>query len=358
MIAPQDHTPTGLVGRFLHSARVSLFYSPLGTAMTLVYIVVLLSVVPRIIDWAFVDANFEGDSRSSCTGGGACWVFMKVYIGQLLYGQYPLSERWRIYVAGGALVGACALCIIKPHRAPWSPVIALSCGCVLAAVIFMLGGILGLRSVPVDDWGGLSLNFVIWVVTASGSIPLGIVLALGRRSKLPIVRLLSVAYIEVLRGVPLVTVLFAAAIMVPLFLPQGLDTPNLLRALISLTLFYAAYQAEVVRGGLQAVDKGQYEAAHALGLSYWRTMALVILPQALRAVLPGIVNTLIDILKDTSLVTIIGLADVLGIAKRASNDPVWLGLSAENYVFVGLVFFIMCYAMSAFGRRLEQKAQH
>ena len=225
----------------------------------------------------------------------------------------------------------------------------------LLAFWLLHGGFFGLEEVPTSRWGGLMLTLVIAAVGIAGALPLGILLALGRRSDLPAIRVLCVTFIEFWRGVPLITVLFMSSVMLPLFLPEGLSFDKLVRALIGVILFQSAYIAEVVRGGLQAIPKGQYEAAAAMGLGYWRMMGLVILPQALKLVIPGIVNTFIALFKDTSLVIIIGLFDLLNSIKQATSDPAWIGMATEGYVFAALVFWIFCFGMSRYSMRLERR---
>jgi len=221
--------------------------------------------------------------------------------------------------------------------------------------VLLAGGVLGIRAVDTNLWGGLMLDVLIASVTVAGSLPLGILLALGRRSQLPVLRSLSIAFIELWRGVPLLTVLFMSAVLVPLFLPQGVSVDRLLRAMAALILFNAAYMAEVVRGGLQGVPAEQDEAAASLGLSWWQTEAFVILPQALKIAVPGIVNTVVDLFKDTTLVTLIGLFDLLGAVDRATKDPAWLGFAKEGFVFTALVFFACCFALSSYGRSVERR---
>ena len=240
-------------------------------------------------------------------------------------------------------------------RQRWLWVLALLVLFPALASVLLWGGVLGLAYVDTEQWGGLMLDVIIAFVTVAGSLPLGILLALGRRSQLRIVRTLSVCYIELWRGVPLLTVLFMSAVMVPLFLPEGATFDRLLRAMAALVLFNAAYMAEVVRGGLQGVDHGQEEAAYSLGLRWTSVQLLVVLPQALRIVVPGIINTVVDLFKDTTLVTIIGLFDLLGAVEQALKDPAWLGFAKEGYVFSALVFFVCCYAMSAYGRSVERR---
>jgi general L-amino acid transport system permease protein len=223
------------------------------------------------------------------------------------------------------------------------------------AGVLLVGGVPGLPYVDTSQWGGLMLDVIVSFVTVAGALPLGILLALGRRSQLRVIRTLSIGFIELWRGVPLLTVLFMSAVMVPLFLPGGVSVDRLIRAMVAFTLFNAAYMAETVRGGLQGVPEGQEEAAYSLGLSWWQVQAFVTLPQALRNVVPGIVNNIVDLFKDTSLVTIIGLVDLLGAANQALKDPAWLGLAKEGYVFTAVLFFACCFAMSSYGRSVERR---
>jgi general L-amino acid transport system permease protein len=225
----------------------------------------------------------------------------------------------------------------------------------LLAGVLLVGGVPGLPYVDTSQWGGLMLDVIVSFVTVAGALPLGILLALGRRSQLRVVRTLSIGFIELFRGVPLLTVLFMSAVMVPLFLPQGVSVDRLIRAMVAFTLFNAAYMAETVRGGLQGVPEGQEEAAYSLGLSWWQVQAFVTLPQALRHVVPGIVNNVVDLFKDTSLITIIGLVDLLGAANQALKDPAWLGLAKEGYAFTAVMFFACCFAMSSYGRSVERR---
>jgi len=499
---PPPKSEIGVYGWLYHN----LASTPANMAMTLVGLWLLYLLIPPVIAWAFIDADWTGDSREDCSRAGACWVFIKVWLKQLMYGRYPNQELWRINTAylilgagivsllipgfrkkhwvgafllfvypviahmlfvGGnvlhtvpkwlafyAIIGG-AMVLFNPrfrarewmrwYRRVVFPVVALA----LAAFIFFgdtgasarfdagsgagnvdagadtitvpghvfhqgeevvyssHGGnvVAGLeegdsyRVIVVDErtvklaaseedaqagvavnlrdaglgeghsltlvpawplietplWGGLYLTLVIGVVGIVGSLPVGIVLALGRRSEMPIVRSLSIAFIELWRGVPLITVLFMASVMFPLFFPEGVTFDKLARALLGVMLFASAYMAEVVRGGLQAIPKGQFEAAAALGLSYWKSMGLVIMPQALKMTIPGIVNTFIGLFKDTTLVLIIGLFDFLGMAQLAGTNPDWLGFAVEGYVFTAFGFWIFCFGMSRYSQYLERK---
>jgi general L-amino acid transport system permease protein len=239
------------------------------------------------------------------------------------------------------------------HRGIW--VLLLVTLFPLLAGLLLVGGAAGLPFVDTSLWGGLMLDVVICFVTVAGALPLGVLLAFGRRSRSPIVRRLSVAFIELWRGVPLLTVLFMSAVLVPFFMPQGVTLDRLVRAMAALVLFNSAYMAEVVRGGLQSVARGQEEAGNALGLRPWQVQAYVILPQALRTITPGIINTVVDLFKDITLVTIIGLSDLLGAVGQALKDPAWLGFATEGYAFSAIVFFVCCFAMSAYGRSVERR---
>ena len=335
--------------------RANMFSSWLNTLLTLFAFYLIYLVVPPILSWAVIDANWVGTERADCTKEGACWVFIQQRFGQFMYGYYPADLRWRVDLTVWlAVIGVAPLFI---SRFPRKAIYGLSFLVVYPILAYTLlhGGWLGLSTVATSQWGGLMLTLVIATVGIAGALPLGIVLALGRRSNMPAIRVVCVTFIEFWRGVPLITVLFMSSVMLPLFLPEGMNFDKLLRALIGVILFQSAYVAEVVRGGLQAIPKGQYEAAAAMGLGYWRMMGLVILPQALKLVIPGIVNTFIALFKDTSLVIIIGLFDFLNSIKRATNDPAWLGMSTEGYVFAALVYWLFCFAMSRYSLRLERQ---
>ncbi len=333
--------------------RRNLLSSPLQILWTLLAVGMILWVFPPILRWAFIDASWSGETRQDCTGDGACWVFIKVRLAQFIYGFYPEAERWRVNVTFLLLCGLGAPLLFPrfPKRL-WIGAVLLLVYPMVGALL-LNGGVSGLPRVETSLWGGLMLTLVIAGVGIVASFPMGVVLALGRRSAMPVIRALCIAFIELVRGVPLITILFMASVMLPMFLPEGVNFDKLLRALVGVALFAAAYMAEVVRGGLQAIPRGQYEAAQALGLGYWKMMGLIILPQALRIVIPGIVNTFIGLFKDTTLVLIIGLFDLLGIVQAATSDPNWLGYTKESYVFAGLVFWVFCFGMSRFSVVLE-----
>jgi general L-amino acid transport system permease protein len=348
---PPPASTVGAVGWL----RSNLFSSPFNVFLTFVALYLIYITVPPVIQWAFIDADWIGDKREDCSREGACWVFIRVWFKQLMYGRYPDAELWRINTAYVILVVAFIPLFVP--RFPWKHWVGafLLVGYPIIAYVLFVGDTMGLEWVETPLWGGLFLTLVIAIVGIVSSLPVGIVLALGRRSDMPIVRAICVAFIELWRGVPLITVLFMASVMFPLFMPEGMVFDKLLRALIGVALFSSAYMAEVVRGGLQAIPRGQYEAAQALGLSFWKMMGLIVLPQALKLVIPGIVNTFIGLFKDTTLVSIIGLFDLLGMVQLAGTNPHWLGFAIEGYVFAGFGFWIFCFGMSRYSQHLEKK---
>ena len=348
---PPPRLSVGVIGWL----RSNLFSNWFNTLLTLLAIYLVWLIVPPLLQWAVFQADWTGTTRADCTSEGACWVFIKQRFDQFMYGFYPEELRWRVDLTVWLVViGAAPLFVpMMPRKALYGLVFLVAYP--LLAFWLLHGGFLGLSEVETSQWGGLMLTLVIAAVGIAGALPLGILLALGRRSDLPAIRVLCVTFIEFWRGVPLITVLFMSSVMLPLFLPEGMHFYKLMRALIGVILFQSAYIAEVVRGGLQAIPKGQYEAAAAMGLGYWRMMGLVILPQALKLVIPGIVNTFISLFKDTSLVIIIGLFDLLNSIKQATTDPAWLGMATEGYVFAALVFWIFCFGMSRYSMRLERK---
>jgi general L-amino acid transport system permease protein len=336
-------------------ARRNLFSSPSNTALTVIVLVFAWLIVPPFVDWMVTGATLWGTSKSDCTGDGACWTFVRLRLHTFIWGHYPEPELWRLALATGLLVTFVTPVMREGTRRRGLYVLALLTIFPLLAGILLVGGVPGLPFVDTSLWGGLMLDVIISFVTVAGALPLGILLALGRRSELPVIRILSIGFIELWRGVPLLTVLFMSAVMVPLFLPHGVSIDRLIRAMVAFTLFNAAYMAETVRGGLQGVPLGQEEAAYSVGLNWWKVQVFIVLPQALRIVVPGIVNNIVDLFKDTSLVTIIGLIDLLGAVEQSLKDPAWLGFAKEGYVFTALLFFVCCFAMASYGRRFERR---
>ncbi len=339
--------------------RDNLFSSPFNIILTLLAVWFLWLIVPPIINWMFIESIWTAENRNDCWAqmsepeAGACWAFIQQRLNLFGYGFYPEAERWRVNLAFIMLVLA-ILAVL------WDGMPYRKYGLWYAAAFpfiagWLLVGGFGLTPVPTNEFGGIMLTFIIGVTGISFSLPIGVALALGRTSTMPAVRVLSVIFIEFIRGVPLIALLFVASTMLNYFLPPGTTFDLLMRVLIMVTLFSAAYIAEVVRGGLQAISRGQYEAADAMGLTYWKAQRLIILPQALKISIPGIVNTFIGLYKDTTLVLIIGMLDPLGIGRAALADAEWAGLGREVYLFIALFFFICCFGMSRYSLYLEKK---
>ena len=339
----------------IHWIKTNLFGSVLNTVLTLLAAYFLFKAIPFIVHWMFVDAAYSGESREDCrkVAGGACWAFIGNRFQLFVYGFYPAPERWRVDLSFGLLILALVPVLYDGTPRRGKALIYTALYPFIAA--WLLVGGFGLTKVPTDQFGGLMLNVVIGVTGIAFSLPIGVLLALGRQSHLPIMRILCVSFIEFIRGVPLITILFMAAVMLSYFVPPGTNFDLLMRMLIMVTLFASGYMAEVVRGGLQAIPKGQYEAAESMGLTYWKTMNLIVLPQALKISIPGIVNTFIALYKDTTLVIVIGRLDILGIGNSSLADTKWQGLSTEVYVFVAIFFFLSCFSMSRYSLWLEKK---
>ncbi|MET2827511.1 amino acid ABC transporter permease [Mesorhizobium shangrilense] len=349
-------------------ARKNLFASTGDTVLTIVGILLVALFLPPLLDWAFVQAQWTGNDRTFCAtvaqGGiqpngwsGACWAFVNTKFPQFLFGRYTVEERWR-----PILVAILFVALLVPMLMPKVPrkglnAIVLFFVFPIVAFILLVGGMFGLPHVETSLWGGLLVTLTISFVGIAVSLPFGIVLALGRRSRMPVVKTLCVVFIETVRGVPLITVLFMATIMLPYFLPPGVNFDKFLRALVGVALFSSAYMAEVVRGGLQAIPKGQYEGADSLGFGYWQKMGLIVLPQALKLVIPGIVNTFIGMFKDTSLVYIIGMFDLLGVVRQNFSDPAWASPQTpiSGLVFAAFIFWLFCFGMSRYSMFTERR---
>jgi general L-amino acid transport system permease protein len=322
----------------------NLFNSRLNTVISVVLLLALAWIVPKLLSWALFDAVFARDAAACRNAHGACWGFVAEKIRLMTFGTYPFDQHWRPLVAMTLLLGL----IGAAMKTSWwgrGLVLAWLAGVPLIWLL-MRGG---------EKWGGLPLTLILSANGIIFSFPLAVMLALGRRSELPAIKALSIGFIEIVRGVPLITVLFMASLMIPLFLPEGMTIGKVLRAQIGFILFAAAYEAEVIRGGLQAIPKGQAEAADALGLSYWHKTGFIVLPQALKLVIPPMVNTFIGFFKDTSLVIIISLFDFLGAVRLAASDVEWRPFYVEGLVFAGMVYFVFCYTMATYARKLEQR---
>jgi general L-amino acid transport system permease protein len=350
--------------------RKNLLATPLDALMSVLALLFVVLYFPPVLRWLFVDAQWTGTDRTFCTttvqGGiqpdgwsGACWAFVGAKFQQFMVGRYPVEERWRVL-----LTMVIFLALLVPMAMPKLPRKGLNALLLFAvfpiiAYFLIAGGHFGLPFVETPLWGGLLVTLVISFVGIAVSLPFGILLALGRRSNMPIIKMFSVIFIEVVRGVPLVTVLFMASVMLPLFLPPGVSFDKLMRALIGVALFSSAYMAEVVRGGLQAIPKGQSEGADSLGLSFWQKMWLIVMPQALKLVIPSIVNSFISLFKDTSLVYIIGMFDLLGIVRQNFSDATWASPSTPKtgLIFAAFIFWVFCFSMSRYSQFMERRLE-
>jgi len=357
---PPPERARGIIGWM----RENLFSSPINIALTLASLWLLYAIVPPLLNFLIFDAVWVGTDRSACIASperphvGACWAFIRERINFFIYGFYPANERWRVNVF--FILLAIGIFWMLKRGLPYKKFGAIYFFILLPilSLMFLLGfPPLGLSYVATSLWGGILVTVVVSAVGIVFSLPLGIILALGRRSKMPVVRLFSVIFIEFVRGVPLITVLFMASVMLPLFVPESWSPDKLLRALIGVALFAAAYMAEVVRAGLQGIPRGQYEGAEALGLSYWKMMGLIILPQALRITIPNIVNSNIALFKDTTLVFIVGIFDFLRTIEVSRIDPKWATpvTSTTGYAFAAIFYFVCCWMMSQYARGVERR---
>ncbi|MDA9606252.1 amino acid ABC transporter permease [Candidatus Pelagibacter sp.] len=345
--------------KFLDSLNKNINTNNFNAVLSTSIILLVIFAFPPLLNWLIFDANIAGDTKEACTGGGACWVYIKVWFNRFMYGMYPNAEQWRINVTFIAVLAFMAAGFFVPAR--FRNYLSFYYTILLPIISFILiyyiisGGSFGLVWVETGAWGGLSLTFMVSFFSLIFCFPLGMMLALGRRSDLPVVKYSSLSFIEFWRGVPLITVLFMSAVMFPMFLPDGTYVDKLIRVVVAITLFEAAYTAEVIRGGLQALPRGQYDAAKSLGMGYWKLHIFVILPQALKLVIPGIANTFLALIKDTPLIFVVGLLEVVGMLNLAKTNPKWLGFSMEGYVFAGIIFWIICYSMSKYSQKLELK---
>jgi general L-amino acid transport system permease protein len=344
---------------FIHLININTNNNNFNGFLTLCILFLILSATPAILNWFIIEANFSGNTKDACTGDGACWTYVKVWIKRFAYGMYPNEEHWRINVSfilviTLGLLGNFARGSLRKYITLYYvliyPIIAF-----LVIYYLISGGSFNLVWVETGAWGGLSLTFIVSFFCLIFCFPVGMLLALGRRSILPVLKFFSIGFIEFWRGVPLITVLFMSAVMFPLFLPEGVFVDKLVMVIIAISLFEAAYVAEVIRGGLQALPRGQYDAAKSLGMGYWTMHIFVILPQALKLVIPGIANTFLALVKDTPLIFVVGLLEIVGMLNMAKTNPKWLGFAMEGYIFAGIIFWIICYSMSKYSQKLELK---
>lgn len=342
-------TSVGVIGWI----KGNLFNGWLNSVITIVTLYFFWKIVPPFIRWAFIDSLWVSTGAQCHEAGGACWSIIPANIRFIIFGFFPYESQWRPLIAMILLVG---LLYYSQNRDHWKKPLAYAWIIGLFIMgLFMKGGLFGLAPVESSQWGGLPLTLLLSVFGLAAAYPLGVVLALGRQSRLPAIKTVCIVYIELIRGVPLITLLFMSSVVFPLFLPEGVTINKILRAQVAIIMFTAAYIAEVVRGGLQGMSKGQYEAAESIGLNYYQTMRLVILPQALKIVIPPTVSILISAFKDTSLVVIIALYDLLKTTQSVLSNPEWMGFSIEAYIFVAILYFLGCFSMSNYSRKLEKE---
>lgn len=335
--------------------RSNLFSNPLNAVFSVLFLIVLSWALYKLVSWGIWNAvtAANADMCQAARGIGACWGVINEKARFIVLGRYPQLEHWRPVIATLALLG---LVIASCSRFFWKPWLVLLWIAVLALFFtLMSGGVLGLTKVPTDQWGGLPLTIMLTVISMTLAFPIAVAVALGRRSNMPAIRSLCVVYVELVRGVPLISVLFMASFMLPLFMPAGKSPDVLIRVIVGITLFAAAYMAEIVRGGLQALPKGQTEAAASLGLGYWQAQIKIVLPQALGTVVPSIMNNFISLFKDTSLVTIVSLYELTGALTLAiGSDPDWRPFKIEAYIFIAAIYFTCCFAMSRYSLWIEK----
>ena len=330
------------------------FFGGVGNALiTFGLLWVLFETVPNLVRWAFLNAVWYTPNAEVChAAAGACWAIVPEKYRVMLFGTFPYEEHWRGVIVIAIILG---LSVVSTIRRLWSYWLFAAWVAAMAVVfVLMLGGVFGLRPIETHEWGGLPLTLIMFVGTVVGGLPAGVMLALGRRSTMPVIRALCVGFIEIVRGLPLVTILFMASLMFPLFLPEGMTIDKFMRAQIAMAIFFAAYAAEVVRGGLQAIPRGQYEAADTIGLNYWQKTTRIVLPQVMRIVLPSMMNEIIRAFKNTTFIGIIGLFDVLRATSTAIQDPTWVRYSIEAYLSIFVLYFVLCFAMSKYSERVER----
>lgn len=334
-------------------AKNNLFNGWFNSVLTIVTLFFLWKIVPPLFRWAFIDSVWHTSGQGCRESAGACWSIIPTNFRFIIFGFFPYEQQWRPLLAMFILFG---LFFYSRDRNHWKKPLGYAWIVGLFTMgLLMKGGLFGLTSVESTQWGGLPLTLLLSVFGLTAAYPLGVILALGRQSKMHGVKWLCVLYIELIRGVPLISLLFMSSIIFPLFLPEGITINNILRAQVAIILFTAAYIAEVVRGGLQGMSRGQYEAAESMGLNYYQTMRLVILPQALKIVIPPTVSILISAFKDTSLVVIIALWDLLKTTQSVLSNPEWMGFSREAYIFIAIFYFLGCFSMSNYSRKLERE---
>ena len=352
--APRLKAPPAERIGVLRWLRQNLFSNIPNTILTVAAVGFLYLTLPDLIDWGLINSVWSTDDPGVCRKAtGACWAVIGEKHRVILFGTYPYDEQWRATLCVVIIIAMAAASAFRKLWSWWLGVAWLIA--VAACFALMLGGVFGLSEIKTSQWGGLPLTMIFFVGTVVGGLPMAVILALGRRSNMPAVKAVCVAIIEIIRGVPLITVLFMTSLMLPLFFPDGFNMDKVLRAGVGMTIFFGAMSAETVRGGLQAIPKGQLEAADALGLGYWQTTIKIVLPQALRIVIPALMGDIIRAFKNTSLVLIIGVFDILGATKAALSEPLWMNFYKEAYLFIALLYFVFCYSMSKYSQDVERR---
>lgn len=333
--------------------RANLFSSVSNTILTLLAVWAIFITIPEFIQWALFNSVWYTNDPTAChEATGACWAVVAEKYRVMLFGTFPYDEHWRGVLAIAIIIG---MSVISAFQRFWSYKLFYAWLVAFALVLLlMLGGLFGLTPTGTYQWGGLPLTLILFVGTIVGGLPVSVLLALGRRSNLPAIKAICIAVIEITRGVPLITVLFMASMIFPLFMPEGVNFDKVLRAQVAMMIFFAAYGAEIVRGGLQAIPVGQYEAAEAIGLTYWQKTRKIILPQALRIVIPALMNDIIRAFKNTTFISIIGLFDVLGATATSLEDPLWVRYAIEAYIFIFILYFCFCFTMSKYSQWVEK----
>jgi general L-amino acid transport system permease protein len=348
---PSLPAPPSVAPGFLRGMLKTYFGTPLNAALTLLALGLLYAILPPLVNWAVLTATWDGNAQTCRANGGACWAFIREKFAFSVFGLYPFEERWRPL---GMLLIFAAMVVVSMFKVAWRRELLIGWVVAFLAMYWLMAGGFGLTVVETRLWGGWPVTVWIAVVGLLFAFPISILLALGRRSKLPVIKYVCIVWIEFVRGVPLISILFMATFIVPLFLPGGVTIDRLMRAQVAFTMFASAYLAEVVRGGLQAIPRGQYEAGDAVGLSYWQKMYLIVLPQALKITIPAQVNTFIGLFKDTTLVLVIGIFDFFTTLRSALGDSNWLGFATEAYVYAATVYFVFCFAISRYSLWLEK----
>ena len=329
--------------------------TPFNAVLTILFLSAIAWMLPGILRWLVFDAAILPAQPETCQGAkGACWSFVIAKSSQILFGIYPPDERWRPALVCLLILGLLGWSV-RPKS--WTMRMAIIWLCAMVAIIWLMRGGLGLTYVPTSSWGGLPVTLILTVIAIGIAFPAAIFLALGRRSDMPVVSVMCVLFIETIRGLPLLSILFVASIMLPLFVPEALLPDKFVRALVALTLFASAYLAEVIRGGLQAIPNGQYDGARSLGLRYWNMQRLIVLPQAIKIVIPALANTIIVMIKNTSLVMVVGLFDLISSGKAALADPLWPSPSLETYLFIAAIYFALAFAFARFADFIERRGK-